>query len=91
MQVSQGSAATAVLPLTDSGTGELPLPFHQKTGLDCVPAGIVTVSESVAAKHTWLSSPSPRSNSRIRVERWLTGTFVVGSVAVLAPVATAPP
>jgi hypothetical protein len=69
----------------------LPAAFHQKTGFDRVPAGIVTVSESVAAKQAWLSSPSPRSNSRIRVERWLTGTFVVASVPVFAPVAIAPP
>jgi hypothetical protein len=51
----------------------------------------VTVSERVAAKHAWLSSPSPRSNSSTRVERWLTGTFVVARVAVFAPVAIAPP
>ena len=48
VQVSQGMAAEAVLPLIESGTGGLPNAFHQKTGFDCVPAGIATEIESVA-------------------------------------------
>src|SRR2546425_7076891 len=42
VQVSQGMAAEAVLPLIESGTGGVPTACHQDRGFGCGPADIAT-------------------------------------------------
>ena len=48
VHVSHGRLAEAVLPLIESGTGVPPDPFQKKVGCESVPAGIATVTDSVA-------------------------------------------